>query len=412
MAEHNKNGKAAPAPRLRGILAEYTSPHDLIQAATKVRDAGYQRWDSYSPFPVHGLDPAMGIRPTHLPWVVLAAGLTGATVALTFQWWTSTRDYPWIVSGKPLFSWPANIPITFELMVLSAALTAFFSMLIFNRLPHPSHALDNVRRFARATDDRFFVFIDAADARFDREGTLALLKGTASAASVEVVMDEDPDEDARLPLGVPLLLMILGSASIVPFALAALARNSTTTTPRLDIVPDMDFQMKFKAQADNHFFADKRSMRLPVEGTVAVGELREDTHFYQGKQGDAWATTFPPNLELTEDLMNRGQARFGIYCTPCHGEDGAGQGMVHTRAASLLEGTWVQPTDLRQDVLRYKPVGELFSEISNGVRNMPGYARQISVEDRWAILLYVRALQRSQGTPVETVPAAMRTQLK
>jgi mono/diheme cytochrome c family protein len=110
--------------------------------------------------------------------------------------------------------------------------------------------------------------------------------------------------------------------------------------------------------------------------------------------------------------MARGQERFGIYCSPCHGMDGAGQGMVHQRARSLMQGTWVPPADLHQDVLRYKSVGELFEGISKGVRNMPGYARQVDTADRWAIVLYLRALQRAQAARLDDVPEAERKALE
>ena len=128
--------------QLHGLLAEYTTPAELIHAARRVKDAGYSRWDTFSPFPVHGIDPAMGIKRTRLPWIVFSAGLTGGSLALFFQWWTSSVDYKWIVSGKPFWSVPANIPITFEVTVLFSALSCFISMLILNKLPMPSHPLD------------------------------------------------------------------------------------------------------------------------------------------------------------------------------------------------------------------------------------------------------------------------------
>jgi len=397
--------------QVHGLLAEYETPQQLIAAARRVKEAGYSRWDSYSPFPVHGIDPAMGIRPTVLPWIVFVAGLCGGTFALFFQWWTSTTDYPWIVSGKPFFSIPANIPITFELTVLSAELTCFGSMLILNKLPLPAHPLDRIRRFARVTDDRFFILIQASDPKFDARDTAELLASTGSRGTVETIM-EDTQSSAMLPRGVIFGLLILGTAAIIPFALSTLARVSTNTKPRFHIVPDMDWQQKFKTQRQNTFFADQRAMRLDVPGTVADGELRDDDHFYRGKVNGSFAKTFPAQVELSEQTMARGQERFGIYCTPCHGDDGSGQGMVHLRARSLMQGTWVQPADLRQDVLRYKSVGELFDGISRGVRNMPGYARQIDAADRWAIVLYLRALQHAQGARIEDIPESERKGLE
>jgi mono/diheme cytochrome c family protein len=149
-------------------------------------------------------------------------------------------------------------------------------------------------------------------------------------------------------------------------------------------------------------------MRIPVEGTVALGDLREDSHLYQGLQDGSLARVFPAAFEVDEAAMARGQERFGIYCTPCHGETGSGDGMVHRRAFALAEGTWVKPTNLSEPQIVSKPVGELFKTISEGIRNMPGYARQISVEDRWAIILYMRALQKSQGEFVASADASQK----
>lgn len=396
--------------QVHGLLAEYKTPQELLDAARRVRDAGYSRWDTFSPFPVHGIDPAMGIKRTVLPWIVLCAGLTGGTLALFFQWWTSSVDYRWIVSGKPFWSVPANIPITFEVTVLFSALTCFFSMLVLNKLPMPSHPLDRYKRFARSTDDRFFVLIQASDPKFDSRQTAQLLDATHP-LGVETIM-EDTTSSAVLPRGVVYALLILGSAATVPFALAVLARVSTNDRPRVHIVPDMDSQEKFKAQQANAFFADGRAMRLDVAGTVAQGELRDDDHYYRGKVGNAFAKTFPSQLEISPETMERGREQFGVYCTPCHGADGAGQGMVHQRARALLQGTWVPPTDLHQQNLLYRPVGELFDNVSRGIRNMPPYARQIDVADRWAIILYLRALQRSGAANLEDVPEGERGGLK
>jgi mono/diheme cytochrome c family protein len=396
--------------QIHGLLAEYASPQELLDASRRVRDAGYSRWDTFTPFPVHGIDPAMGIKRTRLPWIVLGAGLTGGSLALFFQWWTSGVDYPWIVSGKPFWSVAANIPITFEVTVLFAALTCFMCMLLANKLPQPSHPLDRYRRFARATNDRFFVLIQASDPKFDRRETNKLLEATKP-HNIETVM-EDNSTPATLPRGIIYALVILGSAATVPFALAALARVSTSERTRIHIVPDMDSQEKFKAQRKNPFFADGRSMRLDVAGTVAQGELREDDHFYRGKVGGAFAKTFPSQLEISLETMQTGREKFGIYCTPCHGVDGVGQGMVHLRARALLQGTWVPPTDLHQENLLYKPVGELFDTISRGIRNMPPYARQIDVADRWAVVLYLRALQRSEAAQLDDLPESERGALK
>ncbi len=379
-----------------GILAEYESHTELLAAARKVRDEGFARWDCYSPFPVHGIDPAMGIKRTKLPYIVMVAGITGCLTAIGFQYWANSVDYAFKISGKPFFSIPANIPITFELTVLFSALTTFFSMLVLNGLPQHSSPLDRVRRFARASDDRFFVVIEASDPKYDGDATRDMLEATGPVA-VELVPDDT--SSGAIPKSVVLSAVVLIAVSLIPFGLFAAARVNKTDKPQYHVVPNMDFQKYYKAQRGNEFFAasDGRAMRAPVEGTVAVGELRDDDHFYAGKVGDAWALSLPEKVEPSAETMKRGKERFGIYCAPCHGLTGDGDGMVHRRAAALAEGTWVKPTNIADEKIKAQPIGQLFNTVSAGIRNMPGYADQISTADRWAILLYVRALQESQG---------------
>jgi mono/diheme cytochrome c family protein len=174
----------------------------------------------------------------------------------------------------------------------------------------------------------------------------------------------------------------------------------------------MDWQPKYKALLSNPFFADGRADRGQLEETVAVGHLREDDHFHQGKVGSAWARTFPKQIEPSAETMQRGEERFGIYCAPCHGLVGEGDGMIHRRATALAQGGWIPPTNINQEYLRQMPVGELFNSITNGVRTMPAYGPQIKVEDRWAIVMYLRALQRSQAAKINDVPETQRSGIK
>ena len=169
-----------------GILAEFATPTDLYHACERVRDAGFTRWDAHTPFPVHGLEGAMGLRRSPLPWIVLGAGLTGAAVGFGLQWWVHASAYPLVISGKPYFAWPAMIPITFELGVLFAAFGAVFGMLGLNRLPMHNHPLFKSKVFERVTDDAFFISIESWDPRFDPSATGKLLK-SLGARSVELL---------------------------------------------------------------------------------------------------------------------------------------------------------------------------------------------------------------------------------
>jgi Protein of unknown function (DUF3341) len=161
---------------LAGYLAEFADVDGVVAAAARVRDAGFRLWDVHSPFPIHGIDDAMGIRPTILPWLVLAGGLAGLLGGLALQVWTMGIDYPYLISGKPLVSMPAFIPVIFETTIAGAAFTAVFAMLLLNRLPMHYNPLLKNERFRRATDDRFFIVIDAMDPEFDQEKTRAFLE--------------------------------------------------------------------------------------------------------------------------------------------------------------------------------------------------------------------------------------------
>lgn len=168
------------------VLAEFKTPSDLYRACERVRDAGYTRWDAHTPFPVHGLEGAMGLKRSPLPWVVLVAGLTGASLGFLLQLWVHTTAYPLVISGKPYNSWPAFIPITFELGVLFAAFGAVFGMLGLNRLPMHHHPLFRSKVFERVTDDKFFISIESWDPRFDAAATPKLLE-SLGARSVELL---------------------------------------------------------------------------------------------------------------------------------------------------------------------------------------------------------------------------------
>ena len=173
---------------LVGVLAEYRDVDAFMKAACGVRAAGFTRWDVYSPFPIHGIDAAMGIRPTILPWLVLCGGLTGLATAFGMQWFCNAFDYKFLISGKPFDSLPAFIPVMFELTVLFSALTAVFGMLLLNRLPMHYNPLFKSDRFRRVTDDRFFIAIDASDPKFEEKETFGLL---ASLGCVAVERVED-----------------------------------------------------------------------------------------------------------------------------------------------------------------------------------------------------------------------------
>jgi hypothetical protein len=200
-----------------------------------------------------------------------------------------------------------------------------------------------------------------------------------------------------LQLAAPLLVLAL---------LTGCFRGLPSDKAPVHINPNMDSQEKYKAQAEGKFFADGSAMRLPVPGTVAIGTLRHDSAYFFGI--DSRGDTVESNpMEVTMELLERGQERYSIYCAPCHGASGDGQGAVFLRDKGMLP-----PSNYHEDRLRNAPDGHIFSVISNGIRNMPAYKYQIPVADRWAIVSYFRALQRSQNATLEDVPENQRGSLR
>lgn len=190
-------------------------------------------------------------------------------------------------------------------------------------------------------------------------------------------------------------------ATVALSVLGAGCRGQTSDKPPIVPLRNMHSQQRYNPQAESAFFRDRRTMRTPVAGTVSREEYIADDRIALGLENDrsGYVMTIPERVVVQgggmENLLRRGRERYGIYCTPCHGATGDGQGIVVVRAQSAGY-TFPPPPTFHQDRIRHMPDGQLFATISNGVRNMPSYAAQIPVEDRWAIVAYVRALQLSQ----------------
>lgn len=216
----------------------------------------------------------------------------------------------------------------------------------------------------------------------------------------------------RPPWWMVLGLILVIIATWIPLYLIYQKRSSFSTLPKIHYIQDMDLQPGFRAQQSSTLFADGRATRSLIDGTVARGHLREDDHYFRGFQTTEigstpvveFFSTYPENIQLSESLTQRGRNRYAIYCTVCHDENGTGNGIIHQRALALEETKWVPPTNLLTQEIRDRPEGQIFQAIADGVRNMPGYKTQINVEDRWAIVAWVRQLQASQPVAVVEVP--------
>ena len=251
-------------------------------------------------------------------------------------------------------------------------------------------------------------------------------------------MPRNPLADLRLrrpPFWMIAAFLIFVVVSWVPLVVAAKRRVQTTENAPIHIIQDMDNQPRYRGQQANPVFADGRTVRPSVTGTVARGELQLDDHLYRGytrpqkapaaaKPGaGGQATTaavaadffkgFPKEVTVNDQFLRRGQMQFNIYCAPCHGNDGTGAGPVHQRAVALQDPKWVPPTNLHDATVKGRPEGHIYNTVTNGIRNMAGYASQIvRAEDRWAVVAYVRALQLSQDAPADAVPAEKLSSVK
>ncbi len=397
------NGGNGTDEELHGLLAEFDTPGALIAAARKVKNAGYTEFDCYSPFPVHGIDAAMGIKATKLPWVVFLGGLSGLFLGTLMQWWMNAYDWPWNVAGKPTWSIPANVPISYETTILLSVLTTFFGMWAANKLPQVWHPFFRLDRFARVTDDGFFLGIEAGDKRFELEQTKQLLVAAGASHVEECSVDARPAARS-VPRWIWAVMPIMTMLALIPIALVYKARATKSPDPHYHIFSDMDFQPKAKSDQPFAEFADGRANRAQAGGTVARGQLKADDGYYRGLGNGQWLSGLPAQVEVTPALLDRGQERYNIYCAPCHGFDGAGHGIVPERVA-MLGGAWEARNLVeRSSAVIKMPNGQIFNTISNGNNTMMGYASQIPVEDRWAIVLYVRALQRSQNAVESELP--------
>ena len=440
-----------------GLVAEFETPEAMLAACRSLRDAGYTRFESHSPFPVHGSDEAVGVKPTILPWFVLGAAFTGSAIALLMIWWMNAVDYPFQISAKPLFALAPSMPITFELTVLLAASTAFFSVFVLSNLPMFSNPLLRSRHFARATDDRFVVSVEAKDRLYGPD-TADILRQHEPLAIEELSTPQT--NEPFVPASLIVVGVLGGILSLVPFGLALNARTTTSEKTRIHLVQDMDQQPRLNAQQRSPIFTDGRAARPDVLGAVPRTEGSDDSEYYRGirsggdeaagqdpTDGDVtqarrplsadelalfdvgdgtdgasgpaaetdqaavpvddaaaeatapepdWVTEFPAAFEISDEVMAHGQERYKIYCSMCHGMGGHGNGLVHRRAQQIQASTWVQPSSFHTEAVRGRPVGHLYNTVANGIRRMPGYSAQIPVNDRWAIVLYLRALQASQ----------------
>jgi hypothetical protein len=373
--------------KLFGLTALFTKPDDIINAANKVAHKGYTKWDVNTPYPLHGMDGAMKLKPSKLGYVTLICGLSGTAMALILMWFTLSVDYQLVIGGKPFFALPAFIPVTFELTVLLATVSTVVAMLaIFFGLPSNNHALNDTDYMKKVSLDHYGIVIEASDPDFDEEKVTELLK-SLNPESVDPVYEK---ESVRYPVFEPKFITFLISVAIVTSLGTYISLNKLMFMDPFNWMMEQD---RINPQSRSAFFEDERGMRTPVEGSVARGFM---PYIYKGIDEPANYLSNP--IIPSEKNLMLGKEKYLTYCSPCHGNYGDGD--------SRLKGQFPNPPTLHSNRIRNFEDGRLYHVITNGRNVMPSYSAQVNRNERWAIVYYIRVLQKAKNATDEELEMA------
>ena len=366
------------------VLGLYSKAEEIIQAASKIRQRKLGHLEAYTPYPVHGLDHALGIGPSKLGKLVMVMGLLGTGLALLFEGWTSAIDYPVITGGKPLFSWQAFVPVMFEVTVLFATFTAGLAMLfVFNKSPFFGHPVLHSKAIKDITRDKLALSIEQSGAALDIEAARKALM-ESGAESVEVV---------EVPAWPRLTLVsLLRSMGVIVAACVVAGLGIYGAQKMLPIVlpmVHMHDQPKLNAFRSSTFFADGRGMQPAVAGTIARGHLPPAF----SKPEEAGQILANP-VALTKQVGERGRKVFNDHCAVCHGTVGDG-------VALLSRAYGAKPGNFMTAEMQKQPDGYIYGVLMLGKNAMPSYAADLDESDRWAVVHYIRILQRSQNAKDE-----------
>ena len=367
--------------RVHSVLALYETPAALMDAIGRIRPRRFGRLEAYTPYPIHGIEDALGLKRSPLPGMVFVMGLVGVATSFAFQYWMNGVDYPLVTGGKAPGSWQAFVPIMFEVMVLFATFTAGLGMvLLLNRLPSYEHPVLAMSAGARITRDRFALAVEAEGAALDVEAIREALAQTG-AVSIETVAEPDPPAPMVGLKG----LLWLGGAGLVACAVGVIATIAVVKLfPVLPPMVHMLDQPRLDAQSPGRFFADQSGVRPAPRGAVARGRMG------LAFAGDVESGVLGNPLPRSDAVLAAGRKGYGERCVVCHGALGDGRSL-------LTQAYGAKPANLHAGRLREAGDGQIYHVIAAGKNSMPGYAREIDEDRRWSIVHYVRALQRSQN---------------
>ncbi len=365
---------------LYSLNAIFDTPDEISHAAEKIAEKGYKKFDVHTPYPVHGMDDAMRLAPSKLGYVALIFGLSGTLGALLSLWWVSAIDYPIVIGGKPLFSFPAYIPVMFEVTVLSASIATVLAMLfVFFKFPNNSHPLHGTGYMKKVSSDKYGISIQADDPKFNEEEIRKLFE-SLHASEIDLIFWDNEELNHKNKILEPKFLLFLLAAAVITSGTAYFSLNKL-----MFMVPFnwMMEQQKQNAQQKSLIFDDGFGMRQPVAGTVARGYMPYEFKGQPDLAGEKLVNPVP----ISKESLKIGQQKYDTFCSPCHG--------YHAEGDSRLRGQYPNPPTLHSDKVRKWSDGRIFAVLTDGQNIMPSYSTQLTVDEKWAVINYVRALQRA-----------------
>jgi hypothetical protein len=372
-----KRRAAMRTDKLYAIGGLFETSDQVMAATEKVTEKGYKLFDVNTPFPVHGLDHKMKLKPSTMGYFALAFGLAGAITALLLMTFTMVYDYPINIGGKPDFSLPAFIPVTFELTVLFAAIgTVFALLMVFFKFPDNAHPLHDTNYIQRCTTDHFGIYIAAEDKLFNESEVYSFLQ-SIGAKDIEKIYEY---EEEKIPLLSKQFIGFLAISIIVVSGAGYLVFNKLMFMPPFNW---MENQQRLDVESTSSMFADGFGMRNKVDGTILKSYMPDE---FKADPDSAGKYLENP-LVYNDKNIALGKKKFLTYCSPCHDN--------YAKGNSRLKEFFPKPPTLHSKKLREWSDGRIYHVITFGQGVMPSYASQVTKEERWAIIQYIRTLQRA-----------------
>jgi mono/diheme cytochrome c family protein len=363
---------------LYGVTALFDIPNEIIHAAKEVSKAGYKNFDVNTPYPVHGMDRSMGLKRSKVGFVTTFLGFSGTAFILLFMFWTVSIDYPNVIGGKPFFSLPGFIPITFETTVLLGGISTVIGLLaLFANLPSNNHPLHDTDYMRAVSSDKYGIVIEADDPKFNESEVIALFSKLGS----KKIHSINKSEKEVFPVFQTRFIVFLIAVALIVSATTYVTLNKILYIEPFNWMMEQD---KVMPQEKSAIFSDNIGMRLPVKGTIARGHL---PYPFKGQLNPA--ETLPNPLLPTKTVLDLGKKKFLTYCSPCHGNHADGDSRLHSQ--------FPNPPTLHSQRARDFSDGMIYHIMVNGQNVMPSYESQTTVEERWSIVHYIRALQRAKN---------------